>query len=73
MADSVQNIDEIEQLERQVAELINLTRQLNDENKALRVQQGSWTVERARLIEKNDLAKTQNESMILRLRSLEKG
>ncbi|HBK18897.1 MAG TPA: DUF904 domain-containing protein, partial [Gammaproteobacteria bacterium] len=32
----------------------------------------SWTVERARLIEKNELAKTQIESMILRLRSLEK-
>ena len=57
-------------LERRVNELIALTEQLSQENKALRTQQDNWSVERAKLIE-NELAKSRVESMIGRLRSLE--
>ena len=66
-------IEEMDILERRVNELIALTEQLSRENKALRTQQDNWSVERAKLIEKNELAKHRVESMIGRLRSLENG
>ncbi len=58
-------------LERQVHELIELTTVLTRENRALRAQQSNWTGERAKLIEKNELAKSRVESMITRLKALE--
>ena len=64
---------EMDILERRVGELISLAEQLSRENKALRTQQENWSVERAKLIEKNELAKSRVESMIGRLRSLENG
>ena len=66
-------MEEMDILERRVNELIALTEQLSRENKALRTQQDNWSVERAKLIEKNELAKSRVESMIGRLRSLENG
>jgi cell division protein ZapB len=66
-------MEEMDILERRVNELIALTEQLSRENKALRTQQDNWSVERAKLIEKNELAKNRVESMIGRLRSLENG
>lgn len=68
-----QPMEEMDVLERRVNELIALTEQLARENKALRTQQDNWSVERAKLIEKNELAKSRVESMIGRLRSLENG
>ena len=64
-------LDEMDVLERRVSELISLTEQLSRENKALRTQQENWSVERAKLIEKNELAKSRVESMIGRLRALD--
>ena len=66
-------MEEMDVLERRVSELISLTEQLSRENKALRTQQENWSVERAKLIEKNELAKSRVESMIGRLRTLENG
>ena len=66
-------LEEMDVLERRVSELISLTGQLSRENKALRTQQENWSVERAKLIEKNELAKSRVESMIGRLRALENG
>lgn len=57
-------------LESKITELIKLCDLLSEENKALRAQQDNWTKERARLIEKNELAKTRVESMIGRLKTL---
>ena len=68
-----QSMEEMDILERRVNELIALTEQLSRENKALRSQQDNWSVERAKLIEKNELAKSRVESMIGRLRALENG
>ena len=68
-----QSMEEMDILERRVNQLIALTEQLSRENKALRTQQDNWSVERAKLIEKNELAKSRVESMIGRLRSLENG
>jgi cell division protein ZapB len=58
-------------LERKVNDLIELCAVLARENRALRAQQQNWTTERAKLIEKNELAKSRVESMITRLKALE--
>jgi cell division protein ZapB len=58
-------------LESKVDELIELCSVLTRENRALRAQQQNWTTERAKLIEKNELAKARVESMITRLKALE--
>ncbi len=62
---------DLDALERKIDELIKLCELLSRENRALRSQQAAWTTERARLIEKNELAKSKVESMITRLKSLE--
>jgi len=62
---------ELDTLERKVNELIELCQVLSRENRALRSRQSTWSTERAKLIEKNELAKTKVESMISRLKSLE--
>ena len=64
--------EELNRLERQVDSLIAKVQLLDTENKALKTQQNNWTVERAKLIEKNELAKNRVESMIGRLKALEK-
>jgi cell division protein ZapB len=63
--------DDWSALEQKVEELIELCAVLSRENRALRTQQQNWTTERAKLIEKNELAKSRVESMIVRLKSLE--
>jgi len=63
--------DEWNTLEAKVEELIELCGVLTKENRALRTQQQNWTTERAKLIEKNELAKSRVESMITRLKALE--
>lgn len=62
---------ELDTLERKVNELIELCQVLSRENRALRSRQNNWSSERAKLIEKNELAKSKVESMISRLKSLE--
>ena len=64
--------DALGQLEQQLDELLVLTQVLTKENKALRTQQKNWSTERAKLIEKNELAKGKVESMITRLKALER-
>ena len=63
--------DEWTTLEKRIDELIALCAVLTKENRALRTQQQNWTTERAKLIEKNELAKSRVESMITRLKALE--
>ncbi|MEM9622513.1 MAG: TIGR02449 family protein [Pseudomonadota bacterium] len=64
--------EQLNHLEQQLDELLVLTQVLSKENKALRAQQKNWSTERAKLIEKNELAKNRVESMITRLKALEK-
>ena len=59
-------------LEDKIDALIELCEALAVENRALREKQASLTADRAKLIEKNELAKTRVESMINRLKALEK-
>lgn len=65
------SVDEWAALEEKVEELIDLCSVLSKENRALRTQQQNWTTERAKLIEKKELAKSRVESMITRLKTLE--
>lgn len=59
-------------LEDKIDALIELCEALAVENRALRAKQESLTADRAKLIEKNELAKTRVESMINRLKALER-
>jgi len=63
--------DEFNRLEKRMHDLAGLCSQLHLENQSLKNQQGSLVEERARLIEKNELARSKVEQMIQRLKSLE--
>jgi len=65
--------DELDGLESRLGELSALCSKLRTENLVLREQQGSLIEERARLIEKNETARTKVEQMIVRLKSMEVG
>lgn len=62
---------DIRNLELKVDELIQICEQLQHENKLLRHKQAALIAERAKLVEKTELARTQVESMITRLRIME--
>ena len=64
--------EQLNQLEQQVDELVVITQVLAKENTALRTQQKNWSTERAKLIEKNELAKHRVEAMITRLKTLDR-
>lgn len=63
--------NEIQQLERDVEELIRISRRSHEENLLLRSQQAAWLTERAQLIEKTDLARSRIEKMMGRLKELD--
>lgn len=62
---------ELKRLDDSVGVLLNTIEQLKDENYQLRSQQEYLKIERARLMEKNELARTRVESIINRLKSME--
>ena len=63
---------QLDQLARRVDDLITLTEVLANENRALRAQRQQWSLERAKLLEKNQTATTGVQAMITRLKSLER-
>ena len=58
-------------LEHQIDQLIYRCHQLEQETKTLRGLEQQWKKERAKLVEKNELARTRVEAMIHRLKALE--
>ena len=58
-------------LEIRVTELITTCEELKKENKLLKLQQDSYSSERATLIDKNEQARKRVEAMITRLKSME--
>lgn len=62
---------EISKLEQRVDELIALVDQLSNENNLMRERQNILVEERARLIEKAELARSRVESMLVRLKAME--
>ena len=66
MADS-----DISKLELRIDELIVLTETLSNENSLMRDRQDILVEERARLIEKAELARSRVEAMLIRLKAME--
>ncbi|MFN2310015.1 MAG: TIGR02449 family protein [Gammaproteobacteria bacterium] len=62
---------DLKRLEYRVEELIRSIERLKEENRSLRTQQEHMTAERAQLIERNEMARTRVEAMILRLKAME--
>ncbi len=69
MTDTIKRINKLEQ---QVGELLEICQRLGNENKDLRAQLQQLTSERSGLLEQKEKVRTQVESMITRLRSMEK-
>jgi cell division protein ZapB len=65
-------ITRINKLEEQVEELLKLCQRLGDDNKDLRAQLHQLISERSTLVEQKEKVRVQVESMISRLRSMEK-
>ena len=65
-------ITRIDKLEEQVSELLDLCKRLGDDNAELRSQLQQLTTERSNLVEQKEKVRVQVESMITRLRSMEK-
>ena len=63
---------QLQLVERKVDELVQLCEQLDKENRAVKADARHWRTEREQLIEKTDIARAKIESMIQRLRALEK-
>ena len=62
---------EIQDLETKIDELINLCDDLEKKQAIMESDHENLVEERARLLEKNELAKSKVEAMILRLKALE--
>lgn len=62
---------EIKDLEGKIDELIQLCDELEKKNTVLATDKDNWLEEKARLLEKYDMARDKVESMINRLKTLE--
>lgn len=62
---------DINTLEKQIDELIAICDELERKHSSLEADRDHWQQERTRLLEKNELAKSKIEAMIMRLKSLE--
>lgn len=62
---------DIQTLEEKIDELIFLCDELERKHTVMQTDRDTWLQERNRLLEKNELAKTKVEAMIMRLKSLE--
>lgn len=63
--------EELQRLEIRVTELIQTCDQLKEENRLLKAQQQTYSGERAKLLERQEQARTRVEAMISRLKTLE--
>jgi cell division protein ZapB len=63
--------DELGRLETSVEELLSDLERAREEIGSLRAQQEQLTLERAKLIEHNELARSRVEAMVTRLKALE--
>jgi cell division protein ZapB len=62
---------ELKRLEKRLDELVDICRQLQEENKSLRDRQDTLTAERATLLQKNEQVRGRVEAMITRLKAME--
>ena len=64
---------DLKNLDQRIDELIRHCQRLKEENRLLRRQQATLVAERAKLKQKTDMARSQTETMLLRLKALEVG
>jgi cell division protein ZapB len=64
--------DNLKKLEQRIDELISACRRLSEENHTLKSGQQNLSEEHARLVEKTQVARSRIESMIGRLKALER-
>lgn len=62
---------DIQALEKRIDELIAICEELERKQSSMEADRETWQQERTRLLEKNELAKSKIEAMIMRLKSLE--
>jgi cell division protein ZapB len=62
---------ELKRLEKRLDELVEICRQLQEENKSLRSRQDTLMAERATLLQKNEQVRGRVEAMITRLKAME--
>ncbi len=62
--------NDLQTLEQKIDRLINICARLQKENVSLREREASLLRERSRLLEKNELARSRVEHMIVRLKNL---
>ncbi|VUD53833.1 hypothetical protein TDB9533_01914 [Thalassocella blandensis] len=63
--------DLLKDVEAKLDELIHLCNRLEKENATLKAKEQGWQQERARLLEKNEIARTRVEAMIKHLKEME--
>ena len=63
---------EIKDLEIKIDELIQLCDELERKQAVMEADRETWLAERTRLLEKNEMAKSKVETMIMRLKALER-
>jgi cell division protein ZapB len=62
---------ELQQLSLRIAQLIQMARRLEDENRVLKSEAAQLSAERTLLFDRNQQARSRIESMITRLKALE--
>jgi cell division protein ZapB len=62
---------ELKDLENKIDELIQVCDELERKQSVMHADRDKWQQERTRLLEKNELAKSKVEAMIMRLKALE--
>jgi len=63
--------DDLQQLEQQVDDLLRVSRRMREENMLLKSQQSAWLAERAKLVERTELARGRIDKMVERLKQLD--
>tara|TARA_R110002111_G_scaffold35012_19_gene68991 strand:- start:1729 stop:1938 length:210 start_codon:yes stop_codon:yes gene_type:complete len=63
--------DDLQQLEQQVDDLLRVSRRMREENMLLKSQQSAWLAERAKLVERTELARGRIDKMVERLKELD--
>jgi len=63
--------DDLQQLEKQIDDLLKVSRRTREENMLLKSQQSAWVTERAKLVERTELARSRIDKMVERLKELD--
>ena len=63
--------DDLQQLEKQIDDLLKVSRRTREENMLLKSQQSAWVTERAKLVERTELARSRIDKMVERLKEFD--